>query len=128
MNVVCMKLVSSRSLSFVIALFCAIGIWKISEKRQILYKQYPVVCAFYGEGSQHVVVYPDSIEVLLQGSRLALRTLGKGPLIAHVDVDRYGRGCQPLILTEATLFLPPGIKLVNWSPAQASVTFGEKAE
>ena len=115
------NVINSKFFAFLIALCSSIGFWSLNEGRRVVCKQYPLTCAFYGNGSERVQVTPATLEVTLQATRAALRTLNGAPLIAHIDVEHCVDSCQPLSLTEKNLFLPPGIKLVDWSPAQASI-------
>jgi hypothetical protein len=112
----------SKILRSFFAVVAAILWWGAYESYRVIERAYTIPCCVYYQDSEkhaHLDEAPEMIQVQLRGTRRALRTLDTESLAAHIDGILLEKGKQQLLITEENLFLPPTIKLINWSPSNS---------
>ena len=64
---------------------------------------------------------PEHLNVTIGGKRADLYTLDLATLHAHINMHHARHGTHELSLTNRSLFLPPSIKLVHYTPSNLCV-------
>lgn len=72
--------------------------------------------SFYDIPSEWTISAPETVTVLLSGTRSHLRNLDRQTLAIHINGKKLKKGAQPISLSSHELFLPPSIKLVHYIP------------
>lgn len=73
--------------------------------------------AFYSIPDAFTIDAPDTINIMLSGKRMFFDQLSLADLSAHIHAGKFREGTHALSISADTLFLPPGISVVHYTPS-----------
>lgn len=81
---------------------------------------------FYGIDTKHSIDAPSDVTISIEGPRNTFLSLDTNSLALHVDGTTLKEGKQPLnIFSQAQLFVPSTIKLIDSNPHTVIVTLSK---
>lgn len=107
------------------ALVIGYHIWLIISSWVPAYRWVDVPLCFYNTSEHINIDAPESVRIMLAGSRLALANLDIPKLAVHIDTHTLINGKNSLILSDHQLLLPSQLHVVDWSPS--NVIIGKQA-
>lgn len=119
------KLFLTNAPLIIISLFLGYSFWYIASYDQTIMLQFSVPLCFAGAIENHILHAPEKINITLKGKRTDIYALDKETLAAHVNTSKLLPGKHGILLTEQHLFLPKNVTLVQYKPANLTITISE---
>jgi hypothetical protein len=119
------NLFCSNALLKIICLLLGYSFWYIASFDHVVTIQVNVPLCFTATADNYRINAPEAIDITIKGKRADMYALEKESLAAHININNLVPGNHGIILTEQHLFLPKSITLVNYKPANLSLTIQE---
>src|SRR5579872_2023577 len=116
------KLLLSNAPLKIISLFLGYSLWYVASLNQTVTLSMDIPLCFNTMQESYAINAPETINIQLQGKRSALHCIDQKELAAHIDITKLLPGKHGIILNERHLFLPSTISLVQYTPANISIT------
>lgn len=111
----------------IISLFLGYSFWYIASYDQTVVLQFDIPLCFAGSTDSYTLDAPENIHITLKGKRADIYALEKESLAAHINTNKLSPGKHGLVITEQHLFLPKSVTLVQYKPANLTITIAENA-
>ncbi len=111
------NLLLSRPFIKINACLIGYGLWMILSQHQIITRTLQVPVCFYNTPENSAINAPDTVNIIIQGSKKSLERCDIYNSSIHIDASKFQFGYNYIILEKANLFLPDEIKLLNLLPA-----------
>jgi hypothetical protein len=85
-----------------------------------------VPLTFYNVPQYNTVKAPEYVSLKISGKRADISALDITELAIHINAQKLQEGPNLLPITSESLFLPPSIKLVHYSPSNPMVELHKK--
>lgn len=119
------KLFLTNAPLVIISLFLGYSFWYIASYDQTVMLQINVPLCFAGTTDNYAIDAPEKIDITLKGKRTDIYALDKEALAAHINTHKLLPGKHGIIITEQHLFLPKNITLIQYKPANLTITVSE---
>jgi hypothetical protein len=108
----------------IIALIAGYILWRVISNYHMTTMTFLAPLSFYNRTSYHIAA-PEAVTVKLTGHKKAFIQLAE-TLALHINVATLQEGDNQIRVNNENLFLPDGIKLVDWSPHYFTITLTKK--
>lgn len=115
------NLLLSRPFIKINACFIGYGIWLLFSQDQIITSAIMVPVCFYNVADNHTVIAPDTIQILICGSKRILHQFDAYQSALHIDATHFIPGFNHVMLQKENLFLPDEINLINLIPSSLHI-------
>ncbi len=105
----------------IVSLIIAYGFWHVASQMRPIDIWIDVPVCFYTVPHTAKIEAPEQVRINLAGRRDDLYNLDTNNLALHINGAALHVGANQLEISNKTLFLPERIKLVNYSPLNASI-------
>jgi len=105
----------------VVSFIIAYGFWHIASQARPIDIWLDVPVCFYTVPRAFTLDAPEKIRINLSGRRVDLYGLDTKNLGVHINGATLHAGANMVEISNRTLFLPERIKLINYSPLNASI-------
>ena len=102
--------------------------WCIFSASHTASQRLNIPLCFYNLSDSDIIEAPEKLSITISGKRTDLWNLDSKKLAAHIDMQGKKLGHHPITITAADLFLPETIKLVHYSPSNATINLTNKKE
>jgi len=104
----------------VFSLILGYCLWFWIAQYQAVSQSYQANIYFYDTQNKQITA-PNSVQVVLQGSRKDIYHFNPEHLAIHLDGSTYSQNTHEIPLTKENLFLPDTIKLIDLTPSHISI-------
>ena len=106
----------------IIAVVLGYGLWSLTSQSQRISIHIPVPICFYNTDKTMSITAPDSLFFHLEGTRKALTDLNISTVAIHINAQTLHEGVQQIPIETSTVFLPPYICLLDYTPSNSLIT------
>lgn len=110
------NILTSNPVLKVVSFLLGFFLWYVMSAQRNISLQIMVPLCIQNSSDHVLINSPEEIRIYIAGNRTDVYNLDRQNLAFHLDAHELHEGTNLIAVTAERLFLPPSIKLINYSP------------